>query len=118
MRSNIRTSRRQLSNRARSLSSLPGAPKGDKHLPLSCFRVMDGYALVLLLLEVLDCLVLLLERRVRREYVRGVQLEGQGMFPSRANAPFRMGNDRRGVPPHVLQRRNVCATSRATPNMQ
>lgn len=64
-------------------------------------RVTDKYALVLLLLEILDRLVLLLERRMRREDVCGVELEGQGMFPSRPNTPFRMDDNRRRVPPRV-----------------
>ncbi len=74
-----------------------------RHLLLSQSPRTDVDALVLLLLEVLDRLALLLERRMRREYVRSVQLERQGMFPSRPDAPFRMGDARRGVP-HIRNR--------------
>lgn len=74
-----RTSRKQFSNRDRSLSSLPIRPF-VRHLPLSrLWGTADGrtaviYALVLLFLEILDSLVLLFERGMCGEDMCGVQL--------------------------------------------
>ena len=72
-----RTSRRQLSNRDRSLSSLCRHTR--QSVPSHCathnaVRWKELDVLVLLLFQVLNGLVLLFQRGVRGEYVCGVEL--------------------------------------------